>query len=98
MTLIIKKKADLEQEALENWRASCKVTANQAKLALLDAGLLDDVEAIMEDPETDRRVKIAWANASFERDSNFIAQMAQTLGLTDEQVDDLFKAAQNITI
>jgi hypothetical protein len=72
------------------------VTRFQARAALLAAGLLDDVEATI--AGADRFVQIAWADAaSFERTSPTIAALAAALGLTDQQIDDLFRAAATIS-
>lgn len=69
----------------------------QARAALLAADLLDDVEALIADPETDRAIKIAWEYASeFKRESPFIEQMAAALSLTEKQVDELFIAAAQV--
>ena len=72
------------------------VTRFQARAALLAAGLLDDVEATI--AGADRFVQIAWADAaSFERTSPTIAALAAALGLTDQQLGDLFRAAATIS-
>jgi hypothetical protein len=75
------------------------VTARQARLALFGAGLLDLVEgavAAMEGPQG-RAVQIEWEYAlAVERQSPLIAALAPALGLTDEQVDNLFRAAENL--
>jgi hypothetical protein len=77
---------------------SQSVTPFQAKAALLDAGLLDDIEALIADPATDRKVVLAWNNAiTFERLSPMVAGIAVALGWTDEELDDLFAAAAQIT-
>ncbi len=69
----------------------------QARAALLAAGLLDAVEALIADPETDRAIRIAWEYAAeFQRDSQMITTMASVLGLTEQQVDDLFIAAAQV--
>lgn len=74
-----------------------EVTRFQARAALYQFGLLDDVEAAIADPATDMMLKLAWQDAlSFKRTSSFVLGMAQALGLTDEQVDDLFIAASGI--
>lgn len=71
------------------------VTRFQARAALFAAGLLDDVEATI--AGADRFVQIAWADAaSFERGSPTIAALATALGLSDQQLDDLFRAAAKI--
>ena len=74
------------------------VTAFQAKAALLQADLLDDVEAMMADPATPRIVKLAWSEAlTFERQSPTVVAMGSALGLTDEQLDAMFVAGSQIT-
>lgn len=99
MTVVIKTKAELEQEALEAWRDSAEVTPYQAKVALLRAELLDEVETIMEDSETPRETKLAWQfSRSFARRSPLIAALQghPLLSLSDEQVDDLFREADTV--
>lgn len=75
------------------------VTARQARLALLGAGKLDDVEAAlaqMPGPQG-RAAQIEWEYAvEIRRDSPLIAALAPALGLTMEQVDDLFRAAEGL--
>lgn len=79
---------------LEELRAQMNVTPFQAKAALLDAGLLDDIEALMSDPATDRTVVLAWNNVTeFRRLSPMVAGIAAALGWSDEQLDSLFAAA-----
>lgn len=74
-----------------------RVTPFQAKLALSDAGLLGAVEAIITDPATPLRTRLAWTEASmFDRQSDMIADAANLLGLTDAQLDALFVAAAQI--
>lgn len=73
------------------------VSPFQAKAALLQAGLLTQVEAVINDPATDPLVKLAWNNATeYKRTSPMIAALAAQLNLTDAQVDDLFTAAATI--
>jgi hypothetical protein len=85
-------------QRLEAKRRSMVVTPFQAKAALLDAGLLDDIEALIADPAADRKVVLAWTNAiSFERLSPMVAGIAAALGWTDTQLDDLFDAAALIS-
>ena len=43
--------------------------------------------------------KLAWETASeFRRDSNMLKSIANILGMTDEQVNDLFAAAKLIEV
>lgn len=75
-----------------------RVSAYQARVALSRANLLIDVQALMDDPATDAEAKIAWEYATeFWRDSPFIAALAPGLGMTDQQLDELFIAAEKIT-
>lgn len=86
------------EQRLQQKRQSMIVTPFQAKAALLDAGLLDDIEALIADPLADRKVVLAWTNAiSFERLSPMVAGIAAALGWTDEELDNLFAAAAQIT-
>ena len=73
------------------------VSRFQAKAALLNAGLLDEVEAIVADPATDAMTKLAWAEAiEFNRSSPTVLGLASALNLTSQQLDDLFIAAAQI--
>lgn len=73
------------------------VSPAQARLALLAAGLLDDVEAAV--AAGPRAMQIAWQNASvIERDSPTVAALAGALGLTDAQLDELFTTAAGIFV
>lgn len=70
-----------------------QVTTAQCRLALYDAGLLDDVEAmIATHPYPPVRIWFAHAQ-NWERNNPYVAAMAIELGLTEAQVDDLFRAA-----
>jgi hypothetical protein len=74
------------------------VSRLRAKAALLQAGLLDQANAAVA-ASNDTMLQLAWAEAAeFRRDNVYIAQLAQTLGLTSVQVDDLFVAAYQIQI
>lgn len=73
------------------------VSRFQARAALLLAGLLDDVEALMAAPETPALAKLAWADAmEFERQSPTIAALAGAVGLTEHDIDALFITAAGI--
>lgn len=73
------------------------VTRRQAREALLNVGLLDDVDAAIasiEDATERRRAEIYWMDsATFERNSAMLGQIAASIGLTDAEIDDLFVAA-----
>ena len=84
-----------EEWSLRKRRESMKVTRYQAKAALLGAGLLSSIESAIAASE-DPLIKLAWAEASFERTSPFADQMMELTGMTGEQLDDLFDVAANI--
>ena len=68
------------------------VTIRQAKLALLQAGLLDDVDAAV--AQADRATQIEWEYATeVRRDWPTLLTLQTALGLTEQQVNDLFISA-----
>ena len=72
-----------------------QVTMRQARLALLGAGLLDDVEAVI--IAAGREAQIQWEYASVvERSNPVIAVVQQQQGFTDAQIDDLFREAAKL--
>ena len=72
------------------------VTARQARLALLAAGLLDDVETTLADP-AHRATQIEWEYATqVERESPLVDSIGGALGLTSEQIDALFRQAATL--
>lgn len=76
------------------------VTRAQAKLALLQAGLLDNVQAAIDAiPDLNQRkaAQIEWDDRlTFERASGALVTMASLLGMTDSQIDDLFILAASL--
>lgn len=71
------------------------ITIRQAKLALLQAGLLDDVDAAV--AQADRATQIEWEYATeVRRDWPTLLTLQTALGLSDQQVDDLFISASLI--
>ena len=81
----------------EEIRAAIRpVTMRQARLALLAAGVLGDVApalAALPSPHRDA-AEIEWEYASeVRRDAPLIAAIGSALGLTEDQIDDLFEAA-----
>lgn len=74
-----------------------EVSPYQARVALLQAGHLDAVESLMANPATPQEARIAWEYATtVRRQSAFIATLGPLLGLTDEQIDNLFRLAASI--
>lgn len=83
------------EELLTQERAGMVCSRFQAKAALHQAGLLAQVEAEL--AHADTISQLAWADATeFRRNSPTIASLAGALGLTPEQIDDLFHAAMQI--
>lgn len=74
------------------------VSRFQALAALMQAGLLENVEAYMAQEGTDAFVKLAWHEAQeFRQDSPTVVGLQTILGLTDEQLEDLFKFAATVS-
>ena len=93
-------KATLEEvptQSKEEWRATTEVSRFQARVALYNFGLLDAVNKMMADPATPFIAKEAWESAGvFKRNSPTVAAMGAGLKLTEDQIDELFKAALEI--
>jgi hypothetical protein len=71
----------------------------QARLALLSAGKLDDVDAaIAALPSPDKEAaQISWEySTEVRRDSDLVAQLAPGLGLDDAALDALFTQAATL--
>ncbi len=79
-------------DPLASERANMRVSRLQAKIAMMQAGVLADVETAV--AAADPAVQMAWADAiEFRRFSPTILAMSAQIGLTDTQLDDLFRAA-----
>lgn len=88
-----------EEEILAAKRALMVVSPLQAKAALLQAGMLDTVEAYVLGQDTDRLVKLAYNNAiEWRRLSPMIEQMGSALGISPEQMDEVFVLAESISV
>lgn len=75
------------------------VTMRQARLALLGAGKLQLVEAAIESlPEPPRTAaKIEWEySQEVHRNKSFVQMLAQGLGLTETELDQLFTVAATL--
>lgn len=77
------------------WRVQASVSMRQARLALSRQGLLGQVQAGIDAlPEESQ---IEWEYAGFvERNSPLVQSLGSALGLTDEQLDDLFILAATL--
>lgn len=79
-------------ERLQARREAMTCTSRQARLALAFAGLLPAVEAWVE--EQGETTKIEWEYASeIRRTVGLVTSAATGLGMTEEQIDDLFDYA-----
>lgn len=76
-----------------------RVTMRQARLALLGAGLLPQVEgainALPEPPQTAARIEWDFSSEVF-RDREFVNMLGAGLGLTSTQIDQLFITAASL--
>ncbi len=76
-------------------RSSMVCSRFQAKAALTQMGLLDAAEAVI--GQADALTRLAWAEAvEYRRTSPAINAMGAALGLTDDQLDDLYAVAMAI--
>lgn len=66
------------------------LTNYQGKVTLDAFRLFDEVDAMMQAEGTPRAAKLAWATGSFERQGSLVLHFANILGLTQEQVDQMF--------
>ena len=70
------------------------ITPLQAKLQLYKLGLLDEVEALV---TGDRTAQLYWEYALvIERDNEILLLMAEQLGFTSEQLDNMFINASKL--
>lgn len=74
-----------------------EVTMRQARDVLIDTDMIDQVEAAIDaiaDPLAKRKARNAWEYSSaVQRGNGLLAQLAPALGLTSEQLDNLFLEA-----
>lgn len=71
------------------------IPAWKGKAALREAGLLDAAEVAV--ASAGGRVQDAWAGAAeWSRNSDFLLSLATGLGLTEQQIDDMFRSADAI--
>ena len=83
--------------SLSDERSMMVVSRLQARAALHLAGRLGEVTAMVA-TSNDFMLQLAWSDAQeFRRNSPTIAAMAAGLNMTDEAIDDLFRAGSAIT-
>lgn len=71
------------------------VSARQARLAILQGGILASVEAMI--ATQDEATRITWEYATeFRRDDPLLTQLAQNLGLSEAQIDQFFLRASTL--
>ena len=88
---------EVPTQSKEEWRATTEVSRFQARVALYNFGLLEAVNKMVSDPATPFIAKEAWESAQvFKRNSPTVVAMGAGLKLTEDQIDELFKAALEI--
>lgn len=88
-----------EIDDMRRARVPAAVTMRQARLALLSAGLLDDVDAAINSLPSPQKeaARIEWEySQEVQRHNGFVAQLGPALGLSDVQMDDLFAIAATL--
>jgi hypothetical protein len=87
-----------EAEKLEAWRNDTWCSPMQGKLALGENEWAK-VEAMVADPDMPFAMRIAITSATrWNRNSQMMDELAWLMNYTPEQVDDLFRAAMNVTV
>jgi len=72
-----------------------RISALQARRALLAADMLDQVEAAI--AQQPRAVRLAWEYATeIYRDDPMLVEVAKAIGLNTNMLDDLFRAAAKL--
>ncbi|WP_416860561.1 hypothetical protein [Helicobacter ganmani] len=88
----------LYKKRMEQYDASgvpYSISVRQAKLALLEAGLLERIEEAVQN--MDKETQIAWEYATeFTRNNPLILGFAQVLKLSKKQIDNLFIKAKTL--
>jgi len=88
------------QKEITKWKAARKsISSRQARLALLQAGLLSQVDTAINSlaSPAKEQAQIEWEYAtSIERSSEWINQLGGALGLDDAGIDELFKTASKL--
>lgn len=74
------------------------VSRAQGRTALNLAGLFETVEAAVYAPGADPQLRIAYEANEWHRASPTLLALAAGLGLTEEQVDDLFRTAAEVLL
>jgi len=91
--------AEIQAVLLANAPVPRKVTMRQARLALLQQGLLSQIDTVIDSlPEPDKSAaRVEWDHSSaVDRAKPFVVMLAPALGLSDTQLDDLFRYAATL--
>lgn len=90
---------ELTQEGIEDvlpliaWRNNCTVPKKQGKLDILEYGLLDKVDSLVN--KSSEELKIAYESTyQWDRLDPTINRLANTLNLSDKDLDRLFQLAE----
>lgn len=84
-------------EPIQDIRQTMIVSRYQGRAALLNAGLLNEVEAYFNSTAATQLEKLAWEDVTeFYRLSPLVVKMGQLLSQTDAQLDQLFTSAAMI--
>jgi hypothetical protein len=97
-TQVVALLAQADAQAAQNAKP-VQVTMRQARLVLLQAGLLDDVESAIAGMTgaQGQAAVIEWGYSNtLRRSQPLVAQLGAVLGLNTAQLDDLFLAASTI--
>ena len=90
---------EIDQPDVELQDVPQVISKFQGKAILHKLGFLTKVLSVIEDPNTDPLVKLAWDNVSeFRRNSPMLKSLGIALELTDEQLDELFIEAGKIEV
>ena len=83
-----------EEQIVDENSVPTKISRLQAKLQLLEIGLLDEVEDLV---AQDRKVQLYWKEAdNFYRTDSILLGMATALNLDGQQLDNLFIEASKL--
>ena len=81
---------DLVNAYIKETMTPTVVTMRQARLALLDIGMLDVVQGAIEQ-SGDQSMKVEWEYAiEVRRDWNSLIAMTESMGMTSDELDDIF--------
>ena len=96
---VTEKTDDEKTQVITEWRSFTQVTPRQARLELSKRGQLANIDAIIASLPADQQevVQIEWEYAvSIDRLSHWVLQLGSALGLDEEGLDELFKAAAEL--